>query len=45
MLKRVAEKLKACPASNVAVDGYTDNTGNDAINIPLSGSRVKSVAD
>jgi peptidoglycan-binding protein ArfA len=45
MLNRVAEKLKACPASNVAVDGYTDNTGNDAINIPLSGSRAKSVAD
>ena len=44
-MSQVAEKLKACPASNVAVDGYTDNTGNDAINIPLSGNRAKSVAD
>ena len=44
-LSQIAEKLKACPASNVAVDGYTDNTGNDAINIPLSGDRAKSVAD
>ena len=25
--------------------GYTDNTGNDAINVPLSGNRAKSVAD
>ncbi len=45
MLSQVAEKLKACPSSNVAVDGYTDNTGNDAINIPLSSNRAKSVAD
>ena len=44
-LSQIAEKLKACPASNVAVDGYTDNTGNDAINIPLSSNRAKSVAD
>jgi len=27
------------------VVGHTDNTGNDAINIPLSGNRAKSVAD
>lgn len=45
ILSQVAEKLKACPSSNVAVDGYTDNTGNDAINIPLSSNRAKSVAD
>ena len=25
--------------------GHTDNTGNDTINIPLSGNRAKSVAD
>ena len=45
MLTQVADKLKACPNARVAVEGYTDNTGNDAINIPLSGNRAKSVAD
>lgn len=45
MLTQVADKLKACPDSKVAVGGYTDNTGNDAINVPLSDSRAKSVAD
>ena len=45
MLTQVADKLKACPNGRVAVEGYTDNTGNDAINIPLSGNRAKSVAD
>ncbi len=45
VLSQVADKLKACPSSNAAVDGYTDNTGNDAINIPLSSNRAKSVAD
>ena len=44
-LTQVADKLKACPNVNVAVVGHTDNTGNDAINIPLSGNRAKSVAD
>ena len=29
----------------MAVNGYSDNTGNDAINVPLSGNRAKSVAD
>jgi len=29
----------------VAVSGYTDNTGNDGINVPLSTSRAKAVAD
>ena len=45
MLTQVANKLKACPNSRIAVEGYTDNTGNDAINIPLSTNRAKSVAD
>jgi len=45
LLTHVADKLKACPTANVAVVGYTDNTGNDAINVPLSGNRAKSVAD
>jgi outer membrane protein OmpA-like peptidoglycan-associated protein len=49
VLNPVADKLKSCSDSNVAVSvtvsAYTDNTGNDAINIPLSASRAKSVAD
>lgn len=44
-LSRVAEKLKGCHSAHVAVSGHTDNTGNDAINVPLSASRAKSVAD
>lgn len=45
MLTAVANKLKECPNANIAVTGYTDNTGNDGINIPLSGNRAKSVGD
>ncbi|HME17601.1 MAG TPA: OmpA family protein [Mycobacterium sp.] len=44
-LDQVADKLKACPGVNVTVNGYTDNTGNDAINIPLSTNRADTVAD
>lgn len=44
-LSRVAEKLKGCHNARVAVNGYTDNTGNDGINVPLSTARAKSVAD
>jgi peptidoglycan-binding protein ArfA len=45
MLTQVADKIKACPDSRIAVRGFTDNTGSDAINQPLSESRAKSVAD
>ncbi len=45
MLAGVAAKIKACPQAKIVVTGYTDNTGNDAINIPLSGARAKSVGD
>ena len=44
-LDQVADKLKACPGSNVTINGYTDNTGNDAVNNPLSTSRADAVAD
>ena len=44
-LDQVADKLKACPGANVTVNGHTDNTGNDAVNIPLSTSRADAVAD
>jgi peptidoglycan-binding protein ArfA len=45
LLSQIAEKVKGCPNVKVAVVGHTDNTGNDAINVPLSGNRAKSVAD
>ncbi|WP_409428425.1 OmpA family protein [Mycobacterium sp. SMC-11] len=44
-LARVADKVKGCHNARVAVNGYTDNTGNDRINVPLSAARAKSVAD
>ncbi len=44
-LNQVADKLKACPGAKVTIDGYTDNTGNDAVNIPLSANRADAVAD
>ena len=45
VLTQVADKLKACTGGHVVVNGYTDNSGNDAINVPLSASRAKAVAD
>ncbi|MDT5287997.1 MAG: peptidoglycan-binding protein ArfA [Mycobacterium sp.] len=45
LVSQVAGKLKACPDVKLAVAGYTDNSGNDAINVPLSASRAKAVAD
>ncbi|MGH3541310.1 MAG: OmpA family protein [Mycobacterium sp.] len=44
-LGQVADKLKACPGAKVTVSGYTDNTGNGAINIPLSANRADAVVD
>ena len=44
-LTQIADKLKACPDPKVSVVGHTDNSGNDAINVPLSNSRAKAVAD
>lgn len=45
LVGQIAEKVKACPGVNVAVVGYTDDSGGDAINVPLSTSRAKAVAD
>jgi peptidoglycan-binding protein ArfA len=44
-LDQVADKLKACPGEKVTINGYTDNTGNDAVNNPLSATRADAVAD
>jgi peptidoglycan-binding protein ArfA len=45
VLTQVAQKLTACSDARVAVTGYTDDSGNDAINVPLSRDRANSVAD
>lgn len=44
-LNQVADRLKACGGAKVSVNGYTDNTGNDAINNPLSANRANAVVD
>ncbi len=43
-LSTVVSAVKACPDAKLTVIGHTDNTGNDAINNPLSENRAKSVA-
>ena len=43
-LSTVISAVKACPDATLTVIGHTDNTGNDAINNPLSESRAKAVA-
>jgi peptidoglycan-binding protein ArfA len=45
MLSEVAGKIKACPDAKITVKGFTDNTGNDAVNQPLSENRAKAVAN
>ncbi|QLL06694.1 OmpA family protein [Mycobacterium vicinigordonae] len=45
ILIRVADKLKTCPTARVTVNGYTDNAGAEAINIPLSTQRATAVAE
>ena len=43
-LASVVSALKACTDAKITVIGHTDNTGNDAVNMPLSESRAKTVA-
>jgi peptidoglycan-binding protein ArfA len=45
ILTQVADKLKACPNAHATINGYTDNSGSEAINIPLSTQRAQAVAD
>lgn len=44
-LTQVADKLKACSSAHAAINGYTDNSGDDSLNVPLSNQRAQSVAD
>ena len=44
-LTQVADKLKACPNARVTINGYTDNSGNDSVNGPLSTQRAATVAE
>lgn len=45
ILKDVAQKIDQAKSTTIKVDGYTDNSGNDAINNPLSKRRAQAVAD
>lgn len=45
LLDGVAKQIDESTGTSVKVDGYTDTTGNDAINQPLSERRAKTVAD
>jgi outer membrane protein OmpA-like peptidoglycan-associated protein len=44
LLSGVARQISESIATTVKVDGYTDTTGNDAINQPLSQRRAQAVA-
>lgn len=44
ILKDVAKRIDKASVATIKVDGYTDNTGNDAINDPLSRRRATAVS-
>lgn len=43
ILKDTASRLDQASATTVTIDGYTDSTGNDSINTPLSKRRAEAV--
>ncbi|OIQ93288.1 putative lipoprotein YiaD precursor [mine drainage metagenome] len=45
VLAQLADGLRSNPSETVQIVGYTDSTGGDAINVPLSRSRARSVRD
>jgi outer membrane protein OmpA-like peptidoglycan-associated protein len=45
VLAQLADGLRGNPSETVQIVGYTDSTGGDAINVPLSRSRARSVRD
>lgn len=44
-IKRLADFLNTHPESNVVIQGYTDNTGQEEDNITLSQNRAAAIAD
>jgi outer membrane protein OmpA-like peptidoglycan-associated protein len=42
-LDTVATALKAAPERKIVIEGYTDSTGSDAVNLPLSQARAEEV--
>ncbi|WP_433327552.1 OmpA family protein [Spirillospora sp. CA-294931] len=45
LLQQVGKQIDASTGAEVKVDGHADNSGNDAINQPLSERRAQTVAD
>lgn len=43
VIQQVAAKAKSCPTATLAVTGYTDNIGTDALNDRLSSGRAAAV--
>jgi outer membrane protein OmpA-like peptidoglycan-associated protein len=42
-LDTVAVALKGAPEKRIVIEGYTDDTGTDAVNLPLSEARAQEV--
>jgi len=42
-LEAVAKEIDSSSGTTVKIDGYTDSSGNDSINLPLSEKRAESV--
>jgi peptidoglycan-binding protein ArfA len=42
-LTQVADELKACPSAHATINGYTDNSGTESVNRPLSNQRAQTV--
>jgi peptidoglycan-binding protein ArfA len=45
ILIQVSGRLKACPAAHATINGFSDNSGVEAINVALSSQRAQRVAD
>lgn len=43
LVLKVATLVKACPNASLAINGYTDTTGTDALNLRLSQARADAV--
>lgn len=43
ILAQVAQEINDASSTEVSVDGYADNTGDDSVNLPLSRERAESV--